>query len=83
MHPDLIRALGRERHAELLRSRQIRDPRHAVDAVVSDLTRRRRPAGHLRRSVGAALVQAGSRLLAQNQTAADWAVPGSGESTRP
>jgi hypothetical protein len=63
MHPDLIRALAREHHAELLRSRQFRD----TDPASST----RRPTGpvqRVRRSMGSALVQAGMRLLPEKVT---------------
>ncbi len=82
MHPDVIRALARERHAELLRDHHSRDSRHGADAPASHLNRRRRPVRHLRRSLGSALVQAGSRLMAPNHAAADWAVHASRDSTR-
>lgn len=78
MHPDLIAALGHERHAELLRAQRFRDtPR---DDTVSVVSRRRTPVHHLRRAVGSALVAAGTRLMPRNQTA-DWILQASRRST--
>jgi len=81
MHPDLISALERERHAELLRARQFRDT--ARDDSVSLVPRRRTPVHHLRRAVGSALVAAGTRLMPPNQTTADWIVQASRRNTLP
>ena len=76
MHPELIRALGRERQAELLRAQQFRDSQlHVrVDAEVgpaSDIHRAGRPIEQFRRSLGSALVVAGTRLMATNRVSVD------------
>ena len=66
MHPDLIRALARERHAELLRARQFRDTNSGLSSP--------RPTGasrsmrRVRRSMGSALVHAGMRLIPEKVT---------------
>jgi hypothetical protein len=75
MHPDLLRALARERHAELLRARQFRDNR--AGGSPSPVRRTQSPVHPLRRTVGSALVAAGTRLMAPGPGPADWAVPGS------
>src|SRR5580693_6383366 len=75
MHPELIRALGRERHAELLRRQQFRNT-DDFDAWPGP----RSPGSvrHLRRTLGSALVTAGTRLMAAPGPR-DWAVPLSGD----
>jgi hypothetical protein len=87
MHPEFIRALGREREAELLRHQHFRDTRSrrairriqknsaVLVAVPSAAPVARRPVDHLRRSLGSALVTAGTRLLARRPPGADWAAP--------
>ncbi|HXQ44827.1 MAG TPA: hypothetical protein VN816_09320 [Acidimicrobiales bacterium] len=77
MHPDLIRALARERHAEILRAQHFRDI-----AAPSGDAGRRGPVHHLRRSLGSALVAAGTRLMPSNPPAARWAVQASRQGTR-
>jgi hypothetical protein len=58
MHPDFIHVLARERQAELLRQNQFRHSR-----IVSPMARPARPTRRVRRSLGAALVAAGTRLI--------------------
>jgi hypothetical protein len=69
MHPEMIRALARERHAELLRQRQfshIKD--HPPPFIVSGT---RGVVRGVRRSLGSALVSAGIRLMRTRQTTVD------------
>ena len=73
MHPDLIRALARERQAELLRPRQFRNTQ--ADGYPSLDRTPPGPVHHLRRTLGSALVTAGTRLMAPGPTA-DWALHG-------
>jgi hypothetical protein len=67
MNPALIRALGRERHAERLDARHFRDTerqwRHQAPSPTS-VAGARRPLTQLRRSLGSVLVEAGTRLMA-------------------
>jgi hypothetical protein len=65
MHPSSIGALARQRHRELLQERQFRNIGAGDPASVGELTRR--PIRHVRRSVGSALVVAGTRLMAPGQ----------------
>jgi len=61
VHPDLLHALGKERHAELLRQHEFRH-----DEGQSPLRLRAtgtRPVQRVRRSVGTVLVLAGMRVL--------------------
>jgi hypothetical protein len=67
MHPELLRALERERRAELLRPYQFRQPRATPPAA-------RRPVGTTRRvrhSVGLAFVSIGTRLMRDGRTSVD------------
>ena len=66
MHPDLIRALARERHAELLRARQFRDTNPAFSTPRPPGASR--PMHRVRRSMGSALVHAGMRLIPETVT---------------
>jgi len=70
MHPELIRALGRERHAELLRAQHFRH-RHAPAAVHGETATRPRPTRRVRISLGSALVAAGTWLLRGSASAVD------------
>ena len=65
MHPDLIRALARERHAELLRARQFRNTNPASS---KPRPRASMPIQRVRRSMGSALVHAGMRLIPEKVT---------------
>jgi len=77
MHPDFIHALGRERHAELLREQQFRNSR--ADRWPVDGSRG--PVDQLRRSLGTALVAAGTRLMPANRPAQPWGLTASRHST--
>jgi hypothetical protein len=79
MHPDVIRALVRERQAELLRHQQFRNIRAPGARTARKTTRR--PVHHLRLSLGSALVVAGTRLLPSSHATADWAVQASRDRT--
>jgi hypothetical protein len=70
MHPHLIHALAHERQADLVRRQHFQEggPDHPVPVTNT----RARPIDQLRRSLGAALVTAGTRLMPPNQTTADW-----------
>jgi len=62
MHPDLLHALGKERHAELLRQHQFRH--NEREPSPTPLVASTRPAvRRVRRSLGTLLVLAGARLL--------------------
>ncbi len=69
MHPDLLRALGKAHHADLLRHQEFRElrahrsPRHARRWGTS--------ISWMRRIIGATLVGAGMRLLRDNETYVD------------
>jgi hypothetical protein len=76
MHPHMISALARERHAELLRARHFRD----TDGLRSR-KRWRRPVQRARHAVGSALVLAGTRLIAPDRRAPEWVVHASRDST--
>jgi hypothetical protein len=75
MNPALISALDRERRAELLDARQFRDShrqwRHETPASISVAAVPHRPLIQLRRSLGSALVVAGTRLMATNHVTVD------------
>jgi hypothetical protein len=58
MHPDIAHVLARERQAELLRQNQFRHRQSGTSLV-----RAARPTRRVRRSLGAALVAAGTRLI--------------------
>jgi hypothetical protein len=75
MHPSLTEALGRERHAELLRRQRFRES--ATTRSGSVASRTRGPIPSIRHSLGSALVVAGTRLMTPNRTTAGWAVHGS------
>jgi hypothetical protein len=64
MHPDLLRALEKERRAELLRHQHFRPSRTELPAT-------RRPRPRVRRSLGLALVGIGTRLLRDGGSAID------------
>ena len=81
MHPELIGALARDRHAELLRAQQFRNRSRGGSPSLEP--RRFTPVLHLRRALGAALVSVGTRLLPRNPTAGDWVVQASRRSTVP
>jgi hypothetical protein len=69
MHPEFIRALARERQAELLHQQHLH--RHmVVDASPGPSAGSR--IDHVRRSVGAALVVAGTRLMPPNRASTEW-----------
>jgi hypothetical protein len=71
MHPELLRALERERRAELLRHSQFRQPRSAPPT--------RRPPGstwRVRRSVGLAFVSIGTRLMRDGRTNVELMIDG-------
>jgi len=70
MHPQLIRALARERQADLVRRPPFQQggPDHPVLVTPT----RVRTIDQVRRSVGAALVTAGMRLMPVNRATADW-----------
>jgi hypothetical protein len=61
MHPDLLHALGKERHAELLRQHQFRH--NEREPSPTPLVAGTRPVRRVRRSLGTLLVLAGARLL--------------------
>ena len=65
MHPSSIGDLARQRHNQLLHEQQFRNTGAGGPASFGDLTRK--PIRHVRRSVGAALVVAGTRLMAPGQ----------------
>jgi hypothetical protein len=75
MNPVLIRALGRERSAELLQARPFRDTqrrcRHQAPSPTSVVPVTGRPVTQLRRSFGSMLVVAGTRLMAGNGVTVD------------
>jgi|HubBroStandDraft_1064217.scaffolds.fasta_scaffold26600_3 hypothetical protein len=70
MHPHLIHALAHERQADLVRRQHFQQG--GPDDPVLVTHTRARPIDQLRRSVGAALVTAGTRLTPANRTTADW-----------
>ncbi|HXQ61075.1 MAG TPA: hypothetical protein VN796_02005 [Acidimicrobiales bacterium] len=72
MHPYLMEALARQHRAELLRQQHFRDRRAATPASSVDATPR--PIGSVRRSLGTALVLAGTRLMTGRDPTAEWAV---------
>jgi hypothetical protein len=61
MHPDLISALVRERRTELLRHQHFQENRRGRSRPLWQ--QRQRPDQRLRRTVGVALVHAGTRLM--------------------
>jgi hypothetical protein len=66
MHPDLIRALARERQAENLRARQFRDTNSTSATPGAGVASG--PVRRVRRSMGSALVHAGMRLIPETVT---------------
>jgi hypothetical protein len=61
MHPEVMRALARERQAELLDEQQARHVRRRTGPLATG--RDTAVLGRLRRSLGTALVLAGARLM--------------------
>jgi hypothetical protein len=61
VHPDLLHALARQRQAETLRQHQFRHTRKQLTAPRAH--RAATPIRRVRRTLGTALVAAGSRLL--------------------
>jgi hypothetical protein len=61
MHPDLLHALGKERHAEILRQHQFRH--NEREPSQPPFVAGTRPVHRVRRSLGTVLVLAGARLL--------------------
>ena len=61
MHPEVIRALARERQAELLDEQQARYVRRRATPLATGSDKA--ILGRLRRSLGTALVLAGARLM--------------------
>jgi hypothetical protein len=75
MHPDMLHALAHERQAELLRHNQFRH-RRRPDTRFSDQGVSR-PVPRLRHSLGALLVNAGTRLLGGTAAAMESRATGS------
>jgi hypothetical protein len=69
MHPDLLRALEKERRAELLRPHHFRET--PTDGQLGTPRRVRTPARRARRSIGIALVGVGTRLLRDGHAGID------------
>jgi hypothetical protein len=66
MHPDLLRALEKERRAEILRRHQFRQSPTPAPAA-----RARPPVRRVRRSIGFAFVGIGTRLLGEGRSGVD------------
>jgi hypothetical protein len=69
MHPEFIRALARQRQADLLHQQHLH--RHEVVDTSPGSSAGNR-IDHVRRSVGAALVVAGTRLMPPNRASTEW-----------
>jgi hypothetical protein len=66
MHPEILRALERERRTELLRHHHYRQ-----SPTRDPVGRYRQPNRRLRRSIGTAFVEIGTRLLGEGRTGVD------------
>jgi hypothetical protein len=65
VHPELLRALAKTRHADFLRDQEFRESR--ADRSTSRARVPGTSIGRVRRTVGAALVSAGTSLLGDNR----------------
>jgi hypothetical protein len=66
VHPDLLQALAKAQHADLLRDHEFR--RSKADRLAGHVRWPSTSIGWIRRTVGAALVSAGTRLLRDGVT---------------